>query len=73
MPLIVVAVGYRYVKKRIMATVAAALKKQMDAAGFRPPPGPGRADSPRGDGSAPVIDLCPKCGGYLAAGHRCQR
>jgi hypothetical protein len=50
--------------------MAALVKKQMEAAGMSPA---GAGAAGRGRGGKQVIDLCPKCGTYLAPGHRCKK
>ena len=71
-PFLVVYFIFRALKKRLMsgnigdvlrAKMEDAMRQQQQMQGGR---GAG------GAGGGKVIDLCPKCGSYLSAGHRCK-
>lgn len=78
-PVLIVLLFVRLVKKRVSGAMSELMRKQMEAAGIDPQSfGAGRsaagaaAGSGKGGGKK-VIDLCPKCGGYMGVGHRCKR
>jgi hypothetical protein len=57
----------RLIKNRVSGSLQAIVKRQMEAAGMTA--GAARGAGPGGK----VIDLCPRCGTYLAPGHRCKK
>lgn len=57
MPVIVVLVALNFLQKKVKNVATNFVAKNMGQA-------PGRPD-------ANVIDLCPKCGSYMKAGHKC--
>lgn len=69
-PCIAIYLIFNLVKKKVSAKVADVMRQH----GITPG-GPGAAPgAARGaPGGQKVIDLCPKCGAYLAPGHRCKK
>jgi len=61
-PVIVAVVLYRIVRGLVRSQIL----------GQQPRPG-GDGGSPQGQQQGQVIDLCPRCGSYLAPGHRCAK
>lgn len=69
LPIVVVLFLFNYVKRRLSSgALGEALRKKMEEAMRQQQAQGGRG----GAGGGNVIDLCPKCGSYLAAGHRCK-
>lgn len=64
LPVVIVVVALRAVKGRLTAAVDEAVRRSGGGRGR----GPGQAPADEGQ----VIDLCPKCGAYMKAGHRCS-
>ena len=76
LPLIVVFLAFKWAKKKFLTAAQDALRKQMEAQGMRWPGAPGGSGGFGGFGGSDqdrTIDLCPKCGSYLAPGHSCKR
>lgn len=72
LPVMVVYLVFKWGKKKFLSAAQEALKKQMEAQGMSWPGGPqGGPFSTASQGR--TIDLCPKCGSYLAPGHQCRR
>lgn len=76
-PVAVAAYAFKFVKQKVMASAGHAIRKKFEDAlrqGMQGPQGPQGSTTagarPRRDDK--VIDLCPKCGSYLAPGHRCK-
>lgn len=75
-PVLILLFVINIIKKKLMAGgIGQGLKAKMEDAmrqaqqqGGKPSGGGGKTP-----GSGKVIDLCPKCGSYLAAGHRCKK
>jgi hypothetical protein len=71
LPVLVVYLVFKWGKKKFITAAQEALRKQMESQGMGWPGGQGG-----GPFSAPnqsrTIDLCSKCGSYLAPGHRCR-
>ena len=61
-PVIVAVVLYRMVRGLVRSQIL----------GQQPRPGGGEG-TPQGQQQGQVIDLCPRCGSYLASGHRCAK
>ena len=66
LPVLGVVLVLRMIKGRIRSAVDDAVQRQQQQMGQRM----GRQPGESADQSA-VIDLCPKCGAYMKAGHRC--
>lgn len=83
LPFAMIFLVFKWAKKKFLTAAQDALRKQMEMQGMRWPGGPGptgggygagqAGDSRRGSGDGRTIDLCPKCGSYLAPGHSCRR
>ena len=58
---------YRTLKRKVISATEEMMRRTREQAGQGMDPRMG----PRGDQGQRVIDLCPKCGGYMAKGHRC--
>jgi hypothetical protein len=72
LPIMVVYLAFKWGKKKFISAAQEALRKQMEAQGMRwPGASPGGPFSTPGQGR--TIDLCSKCGSYLAPGHQCRR
>lgn len=66
-PVVIVIFAFNYLKKRLTSgAVGEALRKRMEEAMRQ------QQMNAQG-GRDKVIDLCPKCGTYLTAGHRCKK
>lgn len=67
-PAAIAYVSWRWVKRKFMMIAGNTIRQKMEDA-MR-----GQMGGPQGGAhsSHQVIDLCPKCGAYLAPGHRCS-
>lgn len=79
LPVGIAAYVFKIVKQKVMASAGNAIRKKFEDALRQGVPGPqgplgarGPSASARPRDDDKVIDLCPKCGSYLAAGHRCK-
>ncbi len=73
-PLVVVYLAYRFLKKKLAARFGDVLKKQFEAAMQAQQQQQGRGGPAAGGrNNAGVIDLCPKCGAYAQPGHKCAK
>ena len=72
LPVMAVYLVFRWGKKKFISAAQEALRKQMEAQGMRWPGGP-QAGPFSAQNQSRTIDLCPKCGSYLAPGHQCRR
>lgn len=69
LPIVIVLVIFSMLKKKLMGSGAmTSIKEKMEEAMRQAQQQQGQ----RPGGGGKVIDLCPKCGTYLAAGHRCK-
>jgi hypothetical protein len=66
LPVILIVLAFNFLKNKLMAGGAGkALREKMEEA-MR------QAQQQQQGKQGKVIDLCPKCGTYLAPGHRCK-
>lgn len=70
-PVVVVYFLIRLISKKLSGAATGAFRSRIEQAMKTMQEQQERARSQAGGGSKPVIDLCPKCGSYLKAGHRC--
>ncbi len=72
-PFIVLWIIWRFIKAKV-ASVAAKFKEQVLEAAAQQGQAPGGFASKRAGGKGgQVLDLCPKCGVLLTAGHKCSK
>lgn len=63
LPALIIYLVYRAVRKRVAGALGDKVRRSFEQHQSRMRPG--------GGGEQQVIDLCPKCGAYDQAGHRC--
>jgi hypothetical protein len=74
LPLALIYIGWRFLKRKVGAAARAAMENAARQAGMDPrgPFGGGQGGRGQSGPTGPVIDLCPRCGSYLAPGHKCR-